>query len=306
MTAEDYFRQVALLVKVLPTVAREKAFALKGGTAINLFVRDLPRLSVDIDLTYLPVRSRDESLDEIAAVFERLSEALRGQSRDIVVQKASSMMGSETRLLVRQGDCAIKVETSPVARGVVHATRMMQATETVQAQFGFVEVQAVSFEDLFAGKIVAALDRQHPRDLYDIHLLLEAEGMSHDLFRTFLVYAASSRRPLHELLVPNLKQIDDVYSREFVGMTRTPVDLKALYRARSELISEIQSQIDESVARFLLSVHDGAADFSLIGLSHAGGLPAIRWKQQNLQRLLRENPAKHAAQRNLLCQAIGA
>ena len=53
---EVYRRQVQLLIRVLPSIAEEACFALKGGTAINLFVRDMPRLSVDIDLTYLPVR----------------------------------------------------------------------------------------------------------------------------------------------------------------------------------------------------------------------------------------------------------
>jgi hypothetical protein len=46
------------LIRVLPSIAEEACFALKGGTAINLFVRDMPRLSVDIDLTYLPVQPR--------------------------------------------------------------------------------------------------------------------------------------------------------------------------------------------------------------------------------------------------------
>ena len=55
---DAYRGQVALLIRALPLVAEEPAFALKGGTAINLFVRDLPRLSVDIDLTYLPVEDR--------------------------------------------------------------------------------------------------------------------------------------------------------------------------------------------------------------------------------------------------------
>jgi len=55
MARERYMRQVALLVRTLPYIARHEAFALKGGTAINLFYRDMPRLSVDIDLTYLPL-----------------------------------------------------------------------------------------------------------------------------------------------------------------------------------------------------------------------------------------------------------
>ena len=73
MAREDYVDQVNLLVRILPYVANEKIFALKGGTAINLFYRDLPRLSVDIDLTYLPIKDRDESLAEISDALERIA-----------------------------------------------------------------------------------------------------------------------------------------------------------------------------------------------------------------------------------------
>jgi predicted nucleotidyltransferase component of viral defense system len=71
--SEAYRAQVSLLVRVLPLVAEENVFALKGGTAINLFVRDLPRLSVDIDLTYLPVEDRATSLANIDAAIRRIA-----------------------------------------------------------------------------------------------------------------------------------------------------------------------------------------------------------------------------------------
>lgn len=304
MPTEAYFRQVALLIRILPIIARERVFALKGGTAINLFLRDLPRLSVDIDLTYLPVMNRAASFAEIDEVFERIAAAVQRQIPDTAVQRPSPASGVETRLLIRQGGSVVKVETSPVARGIVHEPRMLAASEAVQARFGFVEVQAVSFEDLFAGKMVAALDRQHPRDLYDIKLLLEGEGIGDELFRTFLIYAASSNRPLHELLAPNLKDIEHAYDHEFAGMTRSPVELEELYQARARLITEVHGRINESAVLFLLSVHDAQPDCALLGLPQAAALPAIRWKQQNLQRLLRENPDKHASQRDLLSRAV--
>jgi|SRR5690606_23808280 len=68
-----YYKQVQLLVQVLPLLDSEKCFALKGGTAINLFFRELPRLSVDIDLLYLPSEGREESLKNIRAALTRLS-----------------------------------------------------------------------------------------------------------------------------------------------------------------------------------------------------------------------------------------
>lgn len=65
MTAQRYTDQVSLLVRAIPEIAHEEMFALKGGTAINLFIRDLPRLSVDIDLVYLPIADRATSLASV-------------------------------------------------------------------------------------------------------------------------------------------------------------------------------------------------------------------------------------------------
>jgi hypothetical protein len=70
---DKYQRQVALLVRILPLVAEEKCFALKGGTAINLFYRDMPRLSVDIDLTYIPLAPRPAALKEIDTAMKRIA-----------------------------------------------------------------------------------------------------------------------------------------------------------------------------------------------------------------------------------------
>jgi Nucleotidyl transferase AbiEii toxin, Type IV TA system len=68
---DTYRAQVALLTRILPLIAEEACFALKGGTAINLFIRDMPRLSVDIDLTYVPVAPRAASLAQIDAAMTR-------------------------------------------------------------------------------------------------------------------------------------------------------------------------------------------------------------------------------------------
>jgi predicted nucleotidyltransferase component of viral defense system len=74
-----FFRQAELLLRVLPFVNEEEIFALKGGTAINFFLRDLPRLSVDIDLTYLPVNDRETALNDIDKALLRISERVRRQ-----------------------------------------------------------------------------------------------------------------------------------------------------------------------------------------------------------------------------------
>lgn len=297
MAYDRYAAQVQLLVRILPFVADETAFALKGGTAINLFYRDMPRLSVDIDLVYLPIEDRQTSLQNIDTALARIVDQINAK---LVGAKAERIAGGgqhETRLLVRQGQAEVKVETSPVLRGTVQPVAQMAVTKSVQSAFGFAELPVVAFEDLFAGKITAALDRQHPRDLYDVKLLYENEGLSDDLFRTFLVYLASSGRPPHELLDPNLLNLDKPFANEFEGMTNEPVTIGALVETRKHLISDVQSRLDKSAATFLRSLIDGAPDFDVIGLPQAAQLPAVRWKVQNLLKLKADNPAKHAEQR---------
>jgi predicted nucleotidyltransferase component of viral defense system len=305
MARETYAAQVALLVRVLPHVADEEIFALKGGTAINLFYRDLPRLSVDIDLTYLPIKDRAESLADINAAMDRLVVAIERGVPGAQARRIAGGGGGATRIASRLGVAEIKIETSPVMRGVLHPPKLMQVSDAVQEEFGFAETQVVSFEDLFGGKLHAALDRQHPRDLFDVKLLYENEGLTDALFRTFLIYVASSPRPAHELLDPNTTDLELPYAREFEGMTKEAVSLAALADVRVRLVSDLRIRLDGGARAFLTSLHDAAPDFAAIDLPQAAELPAVRWKLQNLEKLMVQNPAKHAEQRAAL-QALWA
>jgi len=167
---------------------------------------------------------------------------------------------------------------------------------SVEDKFGFAEAKIVAFEDLFAGKLHAALDRQHPRDLFDVKLLYENEGLTDDLFRAFLVYVASSNRPPHELLDPNFAPLDDLYTKEFSGMSFVRVSVADLNAVRTKLINDVKSRLTGAVAGFLRSLVDGVPDFNAIGLPKAGELPAVAWKVRNILRLKTENPDKHSAQ----------
>ncbi len=163
--SEQYRRQAALLVRTIPLVAVEKRFALKGGTAINLFVRDMPRLSVDLDLTYLPVEDRATSLGNIDAAMllleKRIREGLRGSRVISVRLKPENII---SKIFVQADGVQIKIEVTPVLRGCVYDPKTLSVSRSVEAQFGFAEIQVISFADLYAGKLVAALDRQHPPD----------------------------------------------------------------------------------------------------------------------------------------------
>ena len=297
---ERYIDQVQLLVDILPQITKETAFALKGGTAINLFHRDMPRLSVDIDLTYLPVEDRDTSLRNMDATLDRIMATISNRHRGLHVRRAAGGGGGDTRIMVGNAAAQIKIETSPVMRGTVLPPVIIQTSDAVTDQFGFVEMQVVSFADLYGGKLHAALDRQHPRDLFDVKLLYEHEGLGDELFRVFLVYVASSNRPMHELLAPAVQPIADMYHKEFAGMTRDDVSLAELERTREKLHLDVHGRLTGKVATFLLSLHDGEPDFDLIGLPAAHALPAVQWKLLNLGRLKNDNPGKHAEQRRAL------
>jgi hypothetical protein len=148
-----YRRQAALLVRVIPQVAAEACFALKGGTAINLFWRDMPRLSVDIDLTYLPVADRAASLAAIDQAMRRISASIaRGTPGARVTPMALQGEDCITRLLVRADGVQIKIEVTPVLRGCVYEPSTRSVSARVEDEFGFAEMQVVSFADLYAGK----------------------------------------------------------------------------------------------------------------------------------------------------------
>ena len=248
MAFQDAYRQqVALLIGTIPFVAQEQCFALKGGTAINLFVRDLPRLSVDIDLTYLAVEDRASSLAAIDAAMVRIKERVEGGLPGSTVAPSRSA-GDRiiTKLIVRSEGVQIKIEITPVLRGTVYDPVVMSVVPSVEDTFGFAEMQVVSFADLYAGKIVAALDRQHPRDLFDVRDLLANEGISHELRRAFLVYLISHNRPMAEVLAPTRKPLAEEFKRGFVGMTQENVELADLEATRETLVAKMAGEMPDA------------------------------------------------------------
>ena len=281
-----YSEQVEFLVRVLPIVAEEECFALKGGTAINLFYRDMPRLSVDIDLVYTPIKSRDESLSEISAALSDMGNAITERLGNAKVQY--SRMGRSDiiiKLLVQTERAVIKIELSPVLRGTVYPSAVRRIQPAAEDRFGFVEMSVVSFEDLFAGKIVAALDRQHPRDLFDVKLLLENEGITPRLKEAFLVYLLSHNRRFLEILNPSLLDIRESFETDFSGMTTAPIELVDLEKARAELVDQINGSLTHEDREFLIQFKEGDPNWDHLSVSHIRDLPAVRWKLHNLNQM---------------------
>jgi predicted nucleotidyltransferase component of viral defense system len=289
--ASPFYRQARLMIRSLPHVAAEDCFALKGGTAINLFWRDMLRLSVDIDLTYVPVDTRERSLASIGQALDRIAGRLERTIAGARVQKAvASDSGRVTRLFVHDEGARIVIEPNQVIRGAVFPTEQRDLAPAAEDAFEMaVSVPTLSLADLYGGKICAALDRQHPRDLFDVKLLLDEGGIDEATRKAFVVYLASHNRPMSELLDPLRKDFTTAYENEFAGMVRDPATYDELAAARETLIESIRVGLTASEREFLLSIKAAEPRWEIMDLPGIQALPAIEWKLANIEKM---NPAK--------------
>jgi len=281
-----YFKQAELLVRVLPWIAKYDCFALKGGTAINFFVQDMPRLSVDIDLTYLPIQERDESLKGIEKTLRQIANDIRSHLPGSIVEEGAIQAPKMiNKLQVSMNGIQIKVEPNLVIRGTVFPCRDLDLAPGVQAAFEMsATMKVVSLADLYGGKICAALDRQHPRDLFDISVLLKGGGLTKEIQKGFLVYLISHDRPIHELLQPVLRDMRHEFETDFRGMANDLFTVEDLIEARRQLIELVTQGLSPSDKEFLVSFKSGEPQWSLLGIDGVERLPAVRWKMANLQK----------------------
>lgn len=289
---DHYNEQVRLLLRVLPIIAERDYFALKGGTAINFFWRNSPRLSVDIDLTYLPIKDRSESLQEIRNGVQQIADQIEVRFPNATVTRNTSG-GTLSKLIIRTSDAQIKVEVNTVLRGTIFDPVEQQISSRIQDEFElFVATQTLSMEDLFGGKICVALDRQHPRDLYDIKVLLENEGITKDIRTAFIGYLISHSRPIHEILNPNRLDLKEIYRNEFVGMTHEKVSIEELRDIQKRLPRLLLQNLTKEKKEFLISFQQVNPKWNLIPVPHLRRLPGVRWKLINLNKM---DQTKHQA-----------
>lgn len=294
MSEKTYRSQVELLVKVLPFVAKESVFALKGGTAINLFVRDFPRLSVDIDLTYLPFDERSLALKNIADALGQIKNDIEQSIPGIRVTALPQSAGNDARLLCNLHGTQIKIEANTTMRGQLFPTRTMALSDKVQEKFeSFAEISVVSNGELYGGKICAALDRQHPRDIFDAYHLLEDEGITEEIKIGFIACLLSHPRPINEVLIPNLIDQKDAYDRQFSGMAFLPFSYEDFEKTRIRLVKEINKSLTKSDKDFLSSFKNGSPQWDLIDAPNLKDMPAVKWKLLNIQKLIAGDKEKH-------------
>jgi predicted nucleotidyltransferase component of viral defense system len=288
----DYYHQVELLLSIMPTIAEEKCFALKGGTAINLFVQNMPRFSVDIDLTYLPIENRETSLTNIASSLLTIKNKIEQTENIKVLEKRSLQNKQLTKLFAVRNNVMVKIEPNDVLRGTIFPTVVRNLVTNAEQLFkiSLSGVPILSVEELYAGKICAALSRQHPRDLFDIKILLENSGITELMRKAFVVYLASSSMPINELLNPNLINQQQIFEQEFLGMANVSTSYRKLEATRTRLINKIKRILTNNERQFLLSVKLGEPNWSLLPDLKIQNFPALNWKIMNIRQM---RSAKH-------------
>ncbi|MGA3008555.1 MAG: nucleotidyl transferase AbiEii/AbiGii toxin family protein [Opitutaceae bacterium] len=293
---KSYVDTVRLLLEVVPDVFQAGCFAMKGGTALNLFVQDMPRLSVDIDVVYVAHdKGREAALAEIGSELNAMHRRLR--SRGLDAQVTSTKTGDETKLFIRRDRQEVKIEVNHVFRGTLLPTVQSRLVKAASDLFTTsVTVPMLAMPELYGSKLVAAMDRQHPRDFFDVHGMYRSFGLTPEIVECFVCYLAGHNRPVHEVIFSHDVDLKPAFSEEFIGMEREPIPLAELQATRERLRRDLAASLTEAHKRFLLGLVAGAPPWDAMKFPHLADLPAVRWKLQNLARLKKSNPARFQMQ----------
>lgn len=302
---KTYIDAVRLLLRVAPDVFDGDIFALKGGTAINLFVRDMPRLSVDLDLVFVDhTLPRAEALRAITSGLQTISGRLH--KTGFSVRKIGNKEMGDTKLVIEDGTSMIKIEVNTVLRGTVLPVERRSLTKSASDLFlAELQVPTLTHAELYGGKLVAALDRQHPRDLFDVHLLFENEGITDAMLECFVIYLSAHDHPPHDVLDSRDKDISRTYEDQFEGMATVPVTLDQLTTARARLRAELSKRLATRQKNFLLSLVRAEPEWSLLDCQHVSELPGIQWKLLNLRKFRDQKPEAFAEQIRRMEQLVG-
>lgn len=284
---DNYRKQVALLIRIMPLIYKIQDFAVHGGTAINLFEKNMPRYSVDIDLTYLPLKERKESLEEInknlLVLKQQIEKAVPGCK---VIHKPDVW-----KLQCTKDGATVKIEVNGTKRGMIGEIQDMQLCEKAQKEFNMTcKARIVSFSQLYGGKIAAALSRQHPRDLFDCKYM---EIDSYDKVKSGLIFALlGSDKPIIDSLQPNPVSQEEALENQFRGMSDIPFDYSDFESAREELKKQVNDSFTQTDKEFILSFEQGTPEWEKCCAGDLSKYPSVQWKLKNIQKLKEINPAK--------------
>lgn len=277
-----YLEQVSTLIDIIPLISSDNRFAIKGGTAINLFLFDMPRLSVDIDFCYLPLVPREQALSDISAFVKSLSQKVA--ARGLKTRGKQGVSDYESTLFILSKTIEVKIEINLVVRGAVYKPILKSLVPHAQALFKRdTDILCLDINDLFGGKICAALDRQHPRDFFDLYMYFKQFSYTRELHETFIIYLLSSKRPMSELIKPNLLDIKSAYKKQFEGMTTIDISCEDLEKTRAKIFEIVPAAFTDEEKEFLISFKRGEPKWELFSIENAQNFPSVKWKLQNVQ-----------------------
>ncbi len=283
-----YKKQVALLIRIMPSVYRIKDFAVHGGTAINLFHKNMPRYSVDIDLTYIPIQEREKSLETINEHLKTLKANIEKSVPGIKVIPKYDVLKLQCTLR----GATVKIEVNGTKRGIIGATEDKMLCDNAQQEFSMAcKARTVSYSQLYGGKITAALSRQHPRDLFD-YKYMEISSFD-DVKDGFILCLLGSDKPIIESLQPNAIDQIDALENQFKGMSEFEFNYADYEEARTSLISQVNAALTETDKDFIISFEEGTPDWGKCCAGDLSSYPSIKWKLQNIIKLKEVNPQKH-------------
>jgi hypothetical protein len=282
-----YRQQVDLLLKIIPTLSGIESFAIHGGTAINLYVLDLPRYSVDIDVTYTPIKPREESFAEIHKNLSVLKEKIKAIIPNVIISEKPN------KIYCSQKGVMVKIEVSGTKRGLVEPYEIRTLCEKAQHEFETTnKAKIVSLSQLYGGKITAALDRQHPRDLFDVKLMFDLVSDFSQVKNGFLYCLLGGDRPFVESLSPNRIDQQETMIKQFSGMTDIPFSYSDYEETREKLIDFIRSNLTQQDKDFLIAFEAGNNLLQFADYQEYLQFPSVQWKLQNIQKLKDSNPNK--------------
>jgi predicted nucleotidyltransferase component of viral defense system len=296
MMDKSYIDTVRLLLESVPAIFAHPHFAMKGGTAINLFVQNMPRLSVDVDVVYSDHTTPRK--DALKAISDGLEQARKQLVKfGLEAEVSATKQGDEIKLFIRRGRIQVKVEVNHVFRGTVLPVETRALNEEARRIFTTdLSAPVLAPAELYGSKLVAAMDRQHPRDIFDVRGLYQTTGLTAEVIECFICYLAGHNRPVHEVLFSNDTDLSAPFENEFVGLTQNPISLAELQAVRARLKRELPAKLTAKQRQFLIGLVSGEPDWHLMKCPHLQELPAIQWKIQNLARLKKSNPKKFAQQ----------
>lgn len=284
---EAYKKQVALLIRIMPLIYKITDFAVHGGTAINLFVKNMPRYSVDIDLTFLPIKNRKESIEGINNHMYNLKQQIERTIPGIsVIHKPATL-----KLLCNYRGAIVKIEVNGMKRGIIGEVEVRELCDKAKDEFKMSCIaRIVPVSMLYGGKIAAALGRQHPRDLFD-YKYMEINSFE-EIRKGIIFFLLGSDKPLLESLKPNPIDQRQALENQFQGMTNVPFTYADFEAARTNLINNVNNSLSSTDKDFLLSFESGSPVWEKCCAGDLSNFPAIQWKQKNITILKEKNLTK--------------